>query len=221
MEADLKKSINRGSFFCFEGIEGAGKSTLISQVSKLLESQDAVSILTREPGGTALGLKIRDILLHGSEMNISALAELLLFFADRSQHLSEVIIPALKENKIILSDRFYYSTIAYQCYGRGLSRSTVDSLIALSLGSFKPDGVIFIDLPVRIGLERASKRSTPDRFEKENISFHERIRLGFLELAKEDPDRSLVLDGTEPANVLAEKCFHFILQKSPMYGQKA
>ncbi len=202
-----------GAFFCFEGIEGAGKSTLISLVANLLRDSNIPSILTREPGGTELGKKIREILLQSTDTHIAPITELLLFFADRAQHLNEKILPAVQEKQVVLSDRFYYSTIAYQCFGRGLSRNVVDSLIEISLDSFKPDGIILVDLPVMTGLERASKRSALDRFEKEDTQFHERIRKGFLDLAKENKERFLVLDGTKSPKTLANLSFQFITHK--------
>jgi dTMP kinase len=208
------KEILSGSFFCFEGIDGAGKSTLITLVAELLNQKNTHTVLTREPGGTALGTKIRDILQHSKNTPISPYAELLLFFADRVQHLNEIVLPAMQNGSIVLSDRFYYSTIAYQCFGRGLSRNSVNSLIDITLESFKPNGVVLVDIPVETGLERASGRSSPDRFEMENVSFHKRIREGFLELSREDPDRFLVLDGTLEPVILADKVLRFINEKT-------
>jgi dTMP kinase len=202
---------NRGTFFCFEGIEGAGKSTLINSVNNELQKEGFATLLTREPGGTMLGKEIREILLNSSQhTSIHPLAELLLFFSDRAQHLSEVIIPALNHNKTILCDRFIYSTIAYQCYGRGLDRAPVETLINLTLGSIRPHGVILLDIPVETGLQRASKRSTPDRFEKENISFHTKIREGFLEQAKANPELFLVLDAEKDPEILRNDAIRFI-----------
>jgi dTMP kinase len=206
---------SNGTFFCFEGIEGAGKSTLINSVHRALQNENIATLLTREPGGTTLGKEIREILLNSSQStSISPLAELLLFFADRAQHLSEVIIPALSDEKTVLCDRFIYSTIAYQCFGRGLDRAPVKTLIDLTLGSIRPHGVILLDLPVEAGLQRASKRSTPDRFEKENISFHSRIREGFLAQAKENPDLFLVLDAEKDPDTLRDTTIKFIESKT-------
>lgn len=217
MNNDIK---NTGSFFCFEGIEGAGKSTLISLVSDQINSKGLETTITREPGGTSLGLKIRELLLYNSDIKIDSTAELLLFFADRVQHVKEVILPEITNGKVVLSDRFYYSTIAYQCFGRGLSRKIVDSLIQISLNSLKPHGVIILDLPVSVGLQRASKRAALDRFEVEKIDFHERIRNGFLELAKEDPERFLVLDATQTPDELTKQCVSFIEAKSTLSTEK-
>lgn len=204
---------NKGAFFCLEGIEGAGKSTLINNVSNLLNEHNLQTVITREPGGTELGKRIRELLLENTETNISPLSELLLFFADRVQHLNEVILPGIENGKIVLSDRFYYSTISYQCYGRGLERKVCDSLIEVSLDNFRANGVILIDLPVKVGLERAKNRATLDRFENEDLEFHERIRRGFLELASEDKERFLIIDGTVQKEEMAKLSLDFILSK--------
>lgn len=203
-------------FFCIEGIEGGGKSTLIQKLNELLLRDGIKNLITREPGSSILGKKIREILLDPSltSQNISPISELLLFFADRAQHIEEVIKPALKDNKLVLCDRFIYSTIAYQCHGRGLEQSLVSSLIELTVLPMLPIGVILLDLPVEIGLARAKNRASFDRFEKEEISFHERIRSGFLNLAKQD-DRFLVLDAQKDPDELSILAYDFIKARHP------
>jgi len=202
-------------FFCIEGIEGGGKSTLILKLKELLTRDGIQNLVTREPGSSILGKKIREILLDPdlTSKNINPISELLLFFADRAQHIEEVIKPAINENKLVLCDRFIYSTIAYQCYGRGLDQNLVSSLIKHTVLPILPIGVILLDLPVEVGLARAKNRAAFDRFEKEEISFHERIRSGFLNLAKED-ERFLVLDAQRDPEELCRLAYEFIKERN-------
>lgn len=204
----------KGKFIVVEGIEGSGKSTLSKRLKVSLEKAGQKVLLTREPGGTKIGQAIRTLLLsdpqEGASMDFKT--ELLLFFADRAQHIKEVILPALKVGQIVLCDRYFYSTLAYQHYGRGLERGMIDTLIKLVVGTTTPDLVILVDLDPEIALTRAKSRSSLDRIEKEDISFHTRIRDGFLKLAKEDVDRFLVLDGTLKEENLEELALEKILK---------
>ncbi len=201
---------HEGKFIVIEGIEGSGKSTLLKRVQTKLASHPI--IVTREPGGTPIGVKIRELLLSdlspGHEMDFTT--ELLLFFADRAQHIKEIIQPNLKLGKLIICDRYYYSTLAYQHFGRGIERSTIDNLIKMVAASTLPDLVILVDIEPEIALKRAKSRANLDRIEKEDISFHTRIREGFLSLAAEDPNRFLILDGTETEESLEEKALKAI-----------
>lgn len=178
------------TFMTIEGIEGCGKST---QARRLVERLGAKALLTAEPGGTAVGRGIRELLLnHGGE--VSPRAELLLFLADRAQHVEEVIRPALAAGKTVICDRYTDSTLAYQGYGRGLSLALVRSLCAQAAGGLTPGVTLLLDVPVELGLARARRRGKPDRIETEHLEFHERVREGFLTLAREEPGRWVVID---------------------------
>ncbi len=188
----------KGKFIVIEGIEGSGKSTLNRRLKESLEKAGYNILLTREPGGTKIGQDIRTLLLSDREefSSMDFKTELLLFFADRAQHIEEIILPALDDGQLVLCDRYFYSTLAYQHFGRGLERGMIDTLIQLVVGTTIPDLVILVDLDPTTALTRAKSRSSLDRIEKEDISFHTKIRDGFLKLAKEDADRFLILDGT-------------------------
>jgi dTMP kinase len=182
-------------FITFEGGEGCGKSTQTRALHNKLTGSHIPSILLREPGGTPLGEKVRHLLKKSSAISISPLSELILFNASRSQLVSEVILPEMCQGKIVICDRFTDSTIAYQYYGRGLDRDTVQSLNKLASQGLKPDITFLLDIDPQIGLSRKSQ-STSDRFEKEQLSFHSRVREGFLTMAEEEPDRWIVIDST-------------------------
>lgn len=191
-----------GKFVTFEGIEGCGKTTQIKLAAAWLAERHIPAITTAEPGGTPLGLKIREILLNRGTFSISAEAELLLFAAARAQHVRETIQPALETGSWVLCDRFADATFAYQGFGRGLDTGFIDSLNAFSAFSIKPDMTILLDLPVGIGLERALRRAAgtrqetaEDRFEQEDRAFHGRIREGYLALAAGEPQRFRIING--------------------------
>lgn len=189
-------------FITFEGGEGCGKSTQAKALWRRLRQQNIPVILTHEPGGTALGHKIRRVLKGKGKSPISSEAELLLFAASRAQLVTEVIQPALQEGKIVICDRFSYSTLVYQGYGRGLNLPTVEMVNSLATQNLKPAIVILLDLPPEQGLTR--KRNLKDRFELEELSFHRRVREGYLRLAAADPDRWLVIDATLPKGKISE-----------------
>ncbi len=180
------------SFVSIEGIEGCGKST---QARRLAEWLGPQALLTAEPGGTALGRAIRELVLAKGG-RVSPVAELLLFFADRAQHVEEVVRPALAAGRTVVSDRYTDSTLAYQGYGRGLSLELVRSLAAHATGGLSPDLTVLIDVPVEIGLARARRRGVADRIEVEVREFHERVREGYHCLAREERTRWVVIDGS-------------------------
>ncbi len=184
----------KGTFITLEGIEGAGKSTHIRYIHELLSQAGKKVLTTREPGGTDLGERIRDILLMQHELNIDAESELLLMFAARSQHLKQVILPALANGIIVLCDRFTDSTYAYQGGGRGVVSEKIDRLANLVHPNLKPDLTLLLDLPVDIGLERASKNGEADRFESEAVLFFESARQVYLNIAIADPGRVKVVN---------------------------
>lgn len=188
----------RGLFLTLEGAEGVGKSTNIEFITQYLDQKGIEYVLTREPGGTQLAEKIRDLLLAVHEESMSELTELLLVFAARAQHLDKIIEPALATGKWVVCDRFTDATFAYQGAGRGLSVETISQLQSMVQGALRPDLTIILDLDPEIGMERAIKRGELDRFELEQQSFFRNVRQGYLEIAKAEPDRCTVIDASKP-----------------------
>jgi len=187
---------DRGCLIAFEGIEGAGKSTQMQLVGAVLRARGIAVVETREPGGTQLGAEMRRILMHLPDATPTPMAELLLYLADRAQHLAEVIRPALARGDVVLTDRFSASTIAYQGYARRLDIETVTRLDALVRNGLWPALTVVLDCPVDIGLRRVRG---DDRFHHEEREFHERVRAAFLSFAERDPDRYCVIDATAPS----------------------
>jgi len=188
----------RAPFITFEGIEGAGKTTLAHHLADWLQAQGMSVRLTREPGGSALGAHLRPILLNEP---LDAWTELFLFLADRRQHTLQVILPAREHGVWVLCDRYADSTLVYQGYGRGLDIALIRRLNALATNDLTPDLTVLIDLPVEDALARAN---APNRFEAETRAFHTRIREGYLEVARAEPHRYFVLDGRQPLDSLKE-----------------
>jgi dTMP kinase len=184
-------------FITFEGSEGCGKSTQARALWRKLARRDIPAVLTHEPGGTALGNQLRRILKKGRQDKISPVAELFMFAACRIQLVTEVIRPSLQQGKVVICDRFTDSTIAYQGYGRGLSLETIKKTNDLATEGIKPDLTILLDIPTQKGLGR-KQSNTDDRFETENIAFHNKVRNGYLKLAAGEPRRWLVIDATLP-----------------------
>lgn len=182
----------------FEGIEGVGKSTHLSFLADYLTKKGIPVLTTREPGGTEMGEEIRDILLKHRTESISSLAELLLMFAARAQHLETVIQPALKLGKWVLCDRFTDATYAYQGGGRGVDVGIIKSLETMVQGAFRPNLILLFDAPAKMGLSRAKNRSHPDRFEQETVDFFERVRRHYCTRAERDLKRYKMLDATKP-----------------------
>jgi dTMP kinase len=181
-----------GLFITFEGGEGCGKSTQAKVLWNKFRQQNIPVVLTHEPGGTPLGNELRRLLKREKTDSISVQAELLLFAASRAQLGSEVILPALKEGKVVICDRFSHSTSAYQGYGRGLDLDLIEMINNWATQNLKPDITILLDTPPEKGLAR--KRILKDRFELEQMSFHRRVRQGYLEMAASEPERWLVID---------------------------
>ena len=192
----MKKIVTQGQFITVEGTEGVGKSTSMAFIEQWIKNSGQELIVTREPGGTVLGEKLRNVLLDAKEQSMSDDTELLLMFAARAQHLHEVIQPALDAGKWVLCDRFTDSTYAYQGGGRGIDTSRISQLEQWVQGDRRPDMTIVLDLPVEEGLVRAGKRSTPDRFELEKHEFFNKVRDTFLARASSNPDRYKVVDAS-------------------------
>ena len=205
-------------FITFEGIEGSGKTTQIKLLIPVLQAKGYECIATREPGATKIGHKIRAILLDATHTTMLPLTELLLYEADRAQHVHEVIKPALAANKVVVSDRFFDATTVYQGYARGFDLELIQQIHRIVLGGLRPDLTFILDLPVHAGLERAWQRinsqsgdMAEDRFEKEAFSFHERVREGYLRLARGEPERFRVIDASRDQQTLHKEIAEIIL----------
>jgi dTMP kinase len=179
----------RGKFITFEGPEGSGKSTQLAFLRDWMEGEGLPFLVTREPGGTELGKRLRDVLLGPVGGKVEPVAELLLFEADRAQHIAEVICPALDAGTHVLCDRFTDSTLAYQAFGRGLPEKRVRELNALASGGLVPDLTLLIEGSMEENLRRARGGTGGDRMEEEDLDFHERVWSGFLQLQRDDPAR--------------------------------
>lgn len=188
----------RGLFITVEGGEGVGKSTNMAYLENCLRDSGIDLLVTREPGGTALGEELRQLLLQVREQSVSATAELLLIFAARAQHLEELIEPALASGRWVLCDRFTDATYAYQSGGRGIDAATVRSLEKLVQGGLRPDCTLLLDAPVDVGMARARGRGELDRFEREEMDFFERVRATYLRLAEDGEGRYRVIDASQP-----------------------
>jgi dTMP kinase len=198
----------RGILISFEGSEGSGKSTQIARLAARLQRSGREVVTTREPGGTEIGEQVRGIIVHNSKGDeMFAETELLLFTAARAQLVREVIAPALSRGAIVLSDRYLDSSTVYQGIGRNLGADPVAQINRFAIGSVMPDVTVVIDVPAAVGLARIRQRASdlPDRMERENIGFYEKIREGYLVLAKGMPDRFIVLDGTHTLEDVEEQ----------------
>lgn len=198
-------------FINLEGIEGTGKSTQARRLAKRLRDEGHDCVLTREPGATAIGKQIRQIVLSPKNTRLCAEAELGLYFSDRAQHLREVVWPALDHGRIVVTDRFTDSTLAYQGYGRQLSLSMIRSLDRIMTGNFRPHVTLLLDLPVEDGLRRARRRNREQvkhgregRFEEEEIAFHERVRKGYAKMARREPKRFVIVSALGTAREVHE-----------------
>ena len=196
-------------FITLEGIEGCGKTTQLEFLSSFLEKKGRSCVVTREPGGTAIGKKIRSILLDPASKALVPTAELLLYMADRAQHIESLIQPCLAEGKIVLCDRYFDATVVYQGFARGLDTEFVRELHRIILNDLKPDITLLLDLPPRVGLARAwqeldngNRCDAESRFEEEAISFHEKVRAGYLALAGMEPARFKIIDASLPIDAV-------------------
>lgn len=191
-------------FITLEGIEGSGKTTQIWRLVDFFEDRGIECVATRQPGGTLIGENIRSILLDPANSALEPLAELLLYLADRAQHINELIRPALKKGKTVVCDRYFAATLVYQGFARGLSIELIRQLHQLLFDDLKPDVTLLLDLSPQVGLERAwqqlnngQRSGDESRFEAEAVAFHEKVRAGYLELARLEPDRFRIVDAAQ------------------------
>ena len=205
----------------FEGGDGTGKTTQLKSLENHLGARGIGCTSTREPGGTSLGKLVRQVLVEVSEQPITSPTELFLYLADRAQHVREVIIPALKAGRVVLCDRYTDSTLAYQGYGRGIDLHLLQTLNTIASEDIRPDLTFLLDCPVEVGLSRTAQRQlrrsrgakTEDRFEREKMEFHKRVRQGFLELARAEPDRIHVIDASRSMQEVTEAIKKVVDQK--------
>ncbi|PKN72496.1 MAG: dTMP kinase [Candidatus Cloacimonetes bacterium HGW-Cloacimonetes-3] len=205
-----------GIFVTFEGIEGSGKSTQVRLLVAAFQQMNLPYLTTREPGGTNISEAIRSILLNPSFPEMKPETELLLYCASRAQHTGELILPALQEGKIVICDRYFDSTYAYQGAARDLDENLIDTLTVFATYGRVPDITFLIDLPVSVGLSRIQDRQL-DRLEQENSSFHERVRNQFLSIANKCPSRYYVLDGSDEPEAIHQK---IISALQPLIGER-
>ena len=187
-----------GKFITVEGIEGVGKTTNIDFIHRQLLAAGKTVVVTREPGGTPLGEAIRGLLLDPEYTGMDANCELQLMFAARAEHLAQVVWPALESGQWVLCDRFTDATYAYQGGGRGIDTDMIASLEKLVQGEFRPDLTLLLDVPVEVGLARANRRGSLDRFEQEEVAFFRRVRQYYLDLARQYEGRYRVIDAAQP-----------------------
>lgn len=203
----------RGKFITFEGIDGSGKSTQLRMLASELRLRGFDVLTTCEPGGTPLGRRLRETFLE-TEETVAPLAELLLFAADRAQHVNFLIKPALENGKIVVSDRYADATAAYQGAGRGFDEETIKQVIRLATGGLKPDLTLFFDLPVAVAVSRTTSRSNDgekkNRMDSETFEFYERVRASYLKIAAEEPERFRVVDASGSIDEVKAKVLQVI-----------
>lgn len=209
-----------GKFITIEGGDGTGKSTQVKLLADYLAKKGLKIVTTKEPGGTEVGLEIRRLLVCGDKDKMDAIAEALLYFADRHIHLEKKIWPAMQRGEVVISDRFADSTVAYQCYGYGqrIKREIIDEIYKIAVGDFKPDLTIVLDIDPKIGLQRSFAKADGMaekelRFEGRELDFHNNLRKGFLEIAASEPDRCVVLDANKSVDELHKDIVTVVEQK--------
>ena len=207
----------KGCFITFEGGEGSGKSTQIKLLAQAIEQEGKEVVTTREPGGSEGAEEIRKLLVTGAADRWDDITETLLFFAARRNHLTTKIWPAMEQGKIVLSDRFSDSTMAYQGYGYGdnpKQQELIHNLYKEVVGDFKPDATILLDIPAEEGLKRSRRADNKElRFEDKEISFHERLRTAYLTMAKAEPDRFIVIDATQDKLVIHQQIMQVLMNR--------
>ena len=213
-------------FITFEGIEGSGKTTQIQMLSNHLEEREIDHVLTREPGGTPIGDQIRRLVLDPGNADMTPICDLLLYAAARAQHIEQVIRPALEAGRLVLCDRFKDATFAYQGYGRGIRLDLIDALHDLETLALRPDLTLLFDIDASVALERARDRDSggprdETRFEQQDLDFHERVRSGYLEMARQEPARFVVLDARGRIEEVHRRVLHVIAKHLPVREARA
>jgi len=208
----MAKGLTKGFFITFEGPEGCGKSTHSRRIYEDIVSRGYEAVFTVEPGGTSLGSRIREILLEREDISFNSSAELFLFEADRAQHMAEVIIPALEGGEVVICDRFNTATFAYQGYGLGMDMKEIEALDAIATRGVNPDLTILLDIDVDTGLQRAGRERAADKMEQRSRQFHQKVRQGYLDLAKKNPGQIRVLESKGEIDAV------YKLVKEEVYG---
>lgn len=207
--------MKQGRFITFEGGEGTGKSTQIKRLAAALEAKKVATVVTREPGGSPGAEEIRNLVLKGDPARWNPLTEALLFYAARADHTERLIKPALAQGKWVISDRYSDSSYAYQGGGRGLARETVRRIEAIAIDDFKPELTLILDMPVEIGLQRSVARAgnTETRFEEMDVAFHERMRKSFLDIARRNSARCVVIPADREIDDVADEVWQTVKKR--------
>lgn len=211
----------RGIFITIEGPDGSGKTTALQQVvPRLQQEMNRKVVATREPGGSPIAEKIRSLILDPSHTDMDSRTEALLYAASRRQHLIEKVLPVLESGDVIFCDRFVDSSIAYQGYARGIGEEGIREINQFATEGLEPDVTLYIDVPAEVGIQRIHANLDEreyNRLDQEKLDFHEKVRVGYQQLAKANPERIVVVDGTMSREAVAEACYHIIKNRYPSY----
>ncbi|WP_320163540.1 dTMP kinase [uncultured Trichococcus sp.] len=211
----------RGIFITIEGPDGSGKTTALQQVvPRLQQEMNRKVVATREPGGSPIAEKIRSLILDPSHTDMDSRTEALLYAASRRQHLIEKVLPVLESGDVIFCDRFVDSSIAYQGYARGIGEEGIREINEFATEGIEPDVTLYIDVPAEVGIQRIHANLDEreyNRLDQEKLAFHEKVRAGYQQLAKANPERIVVVDGTMSREAVAEACYHIIKNRYPSY----
>ena len=211
----------RGIFITIEGPDGSGKTTALQQVvPRLQQEMNRKVVATREPGGSPIAEKIRSLILDPSHTDMDSRTEALLYAASRRQHLIEKVLPVLESGDVIFCDRFVDSSIAYQGYARGIGEEGIREINQFATEGLEPDVTLYIDVPAEVGIQRIHANLDEreyNRLDQEKLDFHEKVRAGYQQLAKANPERIVVVDGTMSREAVAEACYHIIKNRFPSY----
>lgn len=206
--SEIAKYISKvPKFIVIDGVNGAGKTSVQNALAQFLESKGHTVLKTREPGGSVLGLKLREILLSGDlSSKPTPMSEVFMFSADRAEHVAHTIRPALAAGKFVISDRYFYSTTAFQGYARGLDLNAIEQINTIAINGLLPDLVLILDLDPQKGLQRNKAETKQDRLELENLEYHQKVRQGFLTIAKDRPETFIIIDASKSKEAVTEEC---------------